>query len=285
MRIPLQTRLPAVCHGSIGLAALAALVTLGSAVPAAAQLRDRLIAPTPPAIGEKYHIELGGTLWNPALTGIVSSDQFGIIGSDIDFVKDLGFQKTRFRDLRIVLRPATKHRFRLQYTPVEYTSDTTFTRDIVFNGIRFPLSVPVQAQFGWKVWRFGYEYDAYYASRGFVGVLFEARYTQLSTALTSKLADEYTIAKAPLPAIGLVARGYVLPEVAIDFEVSGFKIPKVAKKYEANYFDWDLHGTVNLTNNFGLQVGWRRATTFLGIDQDKGDLKFQGMWFGAAVRY
>jgi hypothetical protein len=273
------TRLSRCLGITLGVAALV------SAVPASARAQDRLGGGVAPAIGENYHFEIAGTLWNPSLAGIVSSDQFGIIGSNIDFVKDLGFQKTRFGDLRIVLRPGKKHRFRIQYTPVEYTSDTTFTRDIVFNGIRFPVSVPVSAQFGWKVWRFGYEYDAFYAKRGFVGVLLEARYTQLSATLTSTLADEYTIAKAPLPAIGVVGRAYVLSDVAIDVEFSGFKIPTIAKKYEANYADWDIHGTVNLTNNVGLQVGWRRSRTHLGIDQDRGDLKFQGMWFGAAVRY
>ena len=44
-------------------------------------------------------------------------------------------------------------------------------------------------------------------------------------------------------------------------------------------------GTVNLTRNLGMQVGWRRLTTYLNIERDIGDLKFQGMWFGAAVRY
>ena len=28
-------------------------------------------------------------------------------------------------------------------------------------------------------------------------------------------------------------------------------------KYLANYFDWDVHGTVNFTNNVGIQIGWR----------------------------
>ena len=31
--------------------------------------------------------------------------QFEIAGSNVDFVTDLGFEPTRFKDLRIVLRP------------------------------------------------------------------------------------------------------------------------------------------------------------------------------------
>jgi hypothetical protein len=77
----------------------------------------------------------------------------------------------------------------------------------------------------------------------------------------------------------------VIPEVAVNFELSGFKLPDVDPKYQANYFDWDLYGTVNLSNNVGLQVGWRKVSTYLAIESDKGDLQFTGMWFGAALRY
>jgi len=268
---------PMLVAGLLGLAAVLPR-------PALAQI-DRPMPPPQPALGENYHVELGGTLWNPELAGIISSEQFQIIGSDIDFVDDLGYEKTRFRDLRIVLRPGRKHRFRIQYTPVQYTADTVFSRTIVFNGIAFPVSVPVTSQFDWKVLRIGYEYDFLYLDRGFLGALFEVRYTQLEANLATIGIDEFASAKAPLPALGLVGRAYVLPEVAINFEVSGFRIPDIDPKYDADYFDWDIHGTVNLTNNLGVQVGWRRMTTYLNIENDIGDLKFQGMWFGAAVRY
>ncbi|MEO7192781.1 MAG: hypothetical protein ABI051_17165 [Vicinamibacterales bacterium] len=243
------------------------------------------------AIGEKYHAEISGSFWSADPAGLISSEQFGLLGSKIDFLTDLNFTRTRFKDMRIVLRPSKKAKFRIQYTPVEYQSEVLFKRSIVFNGIVFPVSVPVESTFGWKVWRFGYEYDFLYKSRGFVGMLLDARYTTMDASLktNSPLLNpqltEFVKRKAPLPAIGVVARGYVLPRVAVDFEVSGLKLPDVDPKYQANYYDWDLHGTVNLSNNFGVQVGWRRMTTFLSIENDTGDVKFQGMWFGAALRY
>jgi len=239
----------------------------------------------PAVLGEDYHVEVGGNFWNPALFGIISSEQFGQLGSDISFTTDLGFQKTRFRDLRIVLRPGRKHRFRAQYTPVLYTAQTTFARNIVFNGISFPVNLPVQSEFGWKVWRLGYEYDFVYQPWGFVGVLFETRMTDFSAKLNSPIASEFTRAKGPLPALGVVARGYVHPTVALNFELSGMQLPDIDPKYQANYFDWDLYGTVNFSDYVGFQMGYRKMSTFLAIERDKGDLKFQGIWFGAAVRY
>jgi hypothetical protein len=265
----------------IALSAAAALVTPAIASAQFAS-QERL---SPGAIGEKYHVELSGTFWNPTLVGVISARQFDIVGSNVDFVDDLGFEQTRFKDLRIVLRPSKKSRFRIQYTPVVYTAETQLKRTIVWNGQTYSANLPINSTFGWKVWRLGYEYDFLYMDRGFVGALIEARATDFSAELNSPLNNEYTTAKGPLPAIGLVGRAYVLPELALNFEVSGFKIPDIDPKYKATYFDWDINGTFNFTNNVGVQVGWRRMTTFLSIEGDTGDLKFQGMWFGAAVRY
>lgn len=243
------------------------------------------------AIGEKYWVEVTGALWNPQLDGQISSEQFGLVGTTIDFTNDLAYTATRFRDLRIVLRPTKKSKFRVQYTPIRYEADTSFTRTIVFNGIAYPLGVPIESSFDWKVWRLGYEYDFLYRSRGFVGVLAEVRYTQMDARIAtnspaiSPRYEEFTTSRAPLPAFGVVARAYPLQALAVNFEFSGMKFPRMAERYEGNYFEWDLNGTFNVTNNVGIQMGWRRSTTYLSIERDLGDLKFNGLWFGAALRY
>jgi hypothetical protein len=273
-------------------AVVLALATVALAAPTAAHAQYNAPPLSTLAIGERYHVEFSGTLWNPTPEGTIASAQFGLPGTDLNFVTDLGFEQTRFGDMRVVLRPGRKHRLRIQYTPVAYTGESILRRTIVFNGISYPAALPVSSTFNWKVWRFGYEYDMVYMDRGFVGVLLEGRYTDFSASLDAVGRSEFTSAKGPLPAIGLVGRAYVAPSVALNFEVSGFKVPDASalSKYQANYYDWDIHGTVNLTNYFGVQVGWRRMTTFLDIDQgggdrDGGDFKFQGLWFGASVRY
>ena len=267
--------------GVVAIAICAAFVPAAAAAQQFGQQDNRRPAP----LGENYHVEVSGNLWNPNLFGIISSEQFGQLGSDINFISDLGYERTRFKDLRIVLRPGKKHRLRAQYTPVVYTAEKRFSRNIIFNGIIFPVSLPVQSTFEWKVWRLGYEYDFVYKPWGFVGVLLETRMTNFNAELNSVIASEYTQAKGPLPAIGVVARGNVHPNVAVNFEWSGMRLPDIDPKYQANYFDWDLYGTVNFSRYVGFQMGYRKASTFLSIENDRGDLKFGGVWFGAAVRY
>ena len=272
-------------------AAAAAAVTLGVLTPSAASGQFRAPDGGFRAVGERYHVEVAGTFWNPAPSGRIISDSFDAIGDAIDFSSDLGYEKRRLKDFRVVLRPSQRIRLRLQHTPVRYSAETTFDRELVFKGTPFPVSVPIVSDFSWNVWRGGFEYDVLYRSRGFVGVLLEARYTQLDARLAtdtpffSPPLEALVVAKAPLPAIGVVGRGYVLPNVALNLEVSGFRVPRIDDQMEATYVEWDLHGTFNLNEFVGVQIGWRRMTTFLSTSDDEGDLRFRGMWFGGALRY
>ena len=102
----------------LGCAGLVAALALPAS--ALAQAEDPRVSAR--AIGEEYHVELSGSFWRPSVSGIISSEQFGIAGSQIDFVSDLGFKTTRFGDARLVLRPSRRSRFRVQYTPVSYSA-------------------------------------------------------------------------------------------------------------------------------------------------------------------
>lgn len=260
---------------------MSASLTLAS-TPAAAQ--ESTVPNTRP-IGETYRIEVAGGMWQPTVSGIISSEQFGIPGSAIDFVSDLGFTTTRFTDGRLVLRPAKKHKFRVQYVPVSYSAESKLTRSLVFNGLTYAVNLPVNSTFDWKVWRFGYEYDVIYTDRGYLGIILEGRYTEMNASLVSPINSEYTRAKAPLPAAGAVIRLYPIRNVSITGEITGFKLPDIGEDYEANYADIDVYATINLMNNVGVQGGWRRMNSFLRVETDQGDVKFQGGWVGVVIRY
>ena len=64
-------------------------IGLSAAAPAEAQYGARS-ATSNRATGETYHFELGAAFWNPSPDIVISSEQFGQIGSNIDFVQTLG---------------------------------------------------------------------------------------------------------------------------------------------------------------------------------------------------
>ena len=121
------------------------------------------------AIGEKYHAEVRGRCGILTSTARFRASSSACWERKIDLVDDLGYAKTRFKDFRLVLRPSKKANFRMQYTPIDTRPTPSCSRNLVFNGISFPLAIPVSSQFNWNVWRLGYEYDLLYKSRGFVG--------------------------------------------------------------------------------------------------------------------
>jgi hypothetical protein len=266
-------------------AALAAVLLLTSS-PVLAQFKPRPVSD--PATGETYHIEAAAGFWNPSADMSISSESLGIVGTTIDFKNDLGLMDSRFSELHLVLRPARKHKFRFQFIPIDYTQKGhTLSRTVVFNGQAYTLGLPVNSELNWKAFRFAYEYDFLYRDRWFAGVVLDAKYTDVTATLQAPPStNEFTHARAPIPAIGGIARFYVVPNVSITGELTGIKIPdSVSTKYKAHYADFDAYGTVNFTNNVGAQVGYRTFDIGYKFKSDSGSFVLKGLYFGVVARF
>jgi len=242
------------------------------------------------ATGETYHVEVSGAFWNPTPDIVISSEQFGQIGSDVDFVNTLGVTDTRFRQLKVVGRPATKHKFRFEYTPITYDAQKVIQASFVFNGQNFQVGIPVTTNFQWKAYRFGYEWDFLYKSRGYAGLLLDLKYTDVQATLTSNAvgAAQFTHARAPIPAIGAAGRGYVVPNISITGEFSMFKLPERAltsDQYSARYYDYDIYGTVNFNDHIGANFGFRTFDVFYKVKKDHGTMHLNGPYFGVVGRF
>jgi hypothetical protein len=265
-------------------AAVLVLSLFASPGPASAQYRGQ--TPSDRATGETYHVEIGGMLWRPTPDIAITSEALGIIGSRIDFVTDLGIEKSTFRQLKVVLRPSTKAKFRFEYTPITYTARATQRRPVDFNGISYPIALPVDTLLEWKAYRFGFEYDFVYGNRGFVGLLLEAKYTDVDATLANVIDTQFVRARAPIPAVGFIGRAYPVSNISITGEFSFFKLPEsLNEDYRAKFYDFDLYGTVNFTDNFAAQAGYRSFDVLYHVDEDEGELRLKGLYFGGLVRF
>jgi len=241
-----------------------------------------------PATGEKYHVEVSGDFWFPSPNITITSQALTreALGTPIDFVTDLGIEQTRFKQLKFVLRPGRKHKLRFEYTPIGYQAVGTLKRDIIFNGQKYSLALPVASDLEWKAYRFTYEYDFVSRDRGFVGLLLEVKYTDVNAELSNVLVSEFVEAKAPIPTIGVIGRGYVAPNISITGELSGLGTGSIfGEDYRAHYIDFDLYGTVNFNDYVGAQVGYRTFNVFYHVKQDEGDLVLKGLYLGGVVRF
>jgi len=264
----------------------ATLLLLAS--PASAQFVPRPL--NDPATGETYHIEGGFGFWFPGAQMVVSSESLGIVGTPaeqlIDLKSDLGLTDQHFSELHLVLRPSNTSKFRLQYIPINYTQSAVIRRTIVFNGQRYSVGLPVNSSLSWKAYRFGYEYDFVQTNRGYAGFLVEAKYTDVQVELDSPITSEFARAQAPIPALGGIGRVYVVPNISITLDISGFKLPeKLIKGSTGHYIDVDVYGTINFTNNFGAQLGYRSFDVGYVVTHDTGSFKLKGLYLGAVARY
>ena len=263
------------------------LALLLAAAPARAQFQPRPISD--PATGERFHIEAAVGFWSPSADMHVASTALGQLGTDIDFKRDLGLQDQKFPEFQLVLRPATRHKLRLQYIPLAYTQTATLATTVIFNGQRYAISTPVESTLTWKAWRFGYEYDFVSRDRGFGGFLLDFKYTDVGATLTSLVRTDYAQAKAPIPTIGGIFRTYPVPNVSITGEITGFTIgwlPKsLIKDNKGHFADVDFYATLNFTNNVGVQGGYRSFDVGYALAVDSGNFKLTGPYFGIVARY
>ena len=264
---------------------LALLAVVAAATPAAAQFRP----PADPATGESYHIEAACAFWNATPTLIVSSEALGIPGTDVDLVTDLGIEKKSLRDLRLVLRPATKHKFRFSYIPIKYEAEATVKREFVFNGQRYRVGLPVQTTADLTTLRVGYEYDFLYRDSGI-----RRRDPRREVHQCRRRAQQphrrgvRDGRSRRFPTIGVVGPRLRLPRnVSITGEVTYFRVPDNlgGDDFGGRYIDFDFYGTVNFNDNVGAQVGYRSIDVNYFQELDAGTLRFKGLYFGGVVRY
>src|SRR5690348_14913022 len=216
------------------IAALAvASLSLTLAAPARAQFMPQPLSEPAPA--ETYVVEASAAFWSPSADMSLSSGGTGhlsgITGTAIDFKSDLGLVDQHFGQFKVVLRPAKKHKVRFELIPISYEQTTTLNRQIVFNGIRYNLGIPVSSSIDWKAYRFSYEYDFLSRDRWFVGAIAEVKYTDVQASLAATFAGasdtEFAHAQAPIPALGGIARFYVAPAISVTGEVTAFKLPNI----------------------------------------------------------
>jgi len=268
-----------------------ALLVLASATSAFAQFKPRIVQET--TVGDKYHVEGGVDFLFPTAELTVASGGSGVLagipGTDINAKRDLGLEDKNLLQLNLVLKAGQRHKLRVHFLPIKYEQSSILTRQIDFNGQRYNVGLPVNSTLNWKALRIGYEYDFVVKSRGYGGFIIEDKQTDVRVDIVTPISNppaQFAHAQAPIPALGGVARYWIVPRVNVTAEVTGFTIPdSVEGRYNAHYVDVDVYGTVNATNNVGIKVGYRSLDLSYKFKEDSGAFTLKGMYVGAVVRY
>jgi hypothetical protein len=264
---------------SIRSCALAACVLTLAALPARAQYRP--VATTSPA--ETYHVELGAGFWSPSADMQITS---GAAGSAVDLKNDLGLEDKKVAEFQLIIKPALKHKIRVQFIPISYTQTGTPKTALTFGGTTYPAGTAVNSTLEWKAWRFGYEYDVVSTYRGFAGMIVDLKYTDVSATLTAGSRTGAASARAPIPALGGIARVYLAQNLSLTGELTGFKFPGGwIKSTSGSYADMDLYAMLNFADQFGIRAGYRKFDVEYTLTNDTGTFKLSGPYLGVSVRF
>jgi hypothetical protein len=90
----------------------------------------------------------------------------------------------------------------------------------------------------------------------------------------------------PMPTLGGIVRAYLAESLSVTAELTGIKAPKSFEEtFAGKFVDLDLYGTLNLGRNLGVQGGYRSLDVDYVVDEDSGNLKLTGPYFGGMVRF
>lgn len=221
---------------------------------------------------EDYRVEIGAAFWTPAPDVVM---RFSAAGPDIDVVNLFEIEKERFRDFHAIVKPARKHKIRVQKIGISYEKEKTFPG--------LPTS---RADVAWDVWRAGYEWDVVSGDGGFLGLIGELKHTHLvadigPTPGSAPVSADHT---TPVAAVGGIIRGYVSKNMSLTAE--GTRSLRFRGDSEhADFVDYDLYGTFYLGRNVAVQAGYRSMTLDYAIDDDQGVLKMKGPYWGGSIRF
>jgi len=160
-----------------------------------------------PASSSAFEIGARGYYWFPSLDGNAKVDEAAIIGTTIDFEKDLGIEDENYPSVEVFLGGG-RHHLALTYTNIDYSGKKTLTRDIIFIGETY--TGLVESSIEYKMMDLHYQYDFLNLENvgaGFsLGVVFQVKYLDGEIGLKTTTPiniDEKKDFTFPIPMIGL----------------------------------------------------------------------------------
>jgi hypothetical protein len=203
--------------------------------------------------------------------------------NSVDFVQEFAIENTSFPEFRASI--GRSHKLRVSHVTFKYDAEATIQRTIVFQGRTFTLGVPATTDIDWDLWTFGYEWDFVSNRGGFLGVVADLKYNKMvasieSPALVSAAAVDV---KAPIPTLGVIGRGYLGQGGSITVEFTGLRLTR--DTFEGKFNDFDIYGTLHLGRHLGVHAGIRSEDVHYLVDDDIGELKMKGPYFGGALRF
>ncbi|MCK4738463.1 MAG: hypothetical protein KAT46_00800 [Deltaproteobacteria bacterium] len=226
-------------------------------------------------------LKVEGRYWYSTLEADAKVSDGSIIGTNINFVDDLGVDATNgFPELRAIIGLGS-HKIRYSFIQLEWEGDETISQDINFAGFTYTATASVDTTFSVDMHSLGYEYDIIEVIGNKVGLIAELKYIDMNANLeASSLAgsdQKDSLLKFPLPTLGVVAQ-VGIPILFVNAEVTGISLGEKA------YFV-DADASINFIPLPLLTIsgGYRLINIHVDYDDNVGNINIAGPYL--ALRF
>ena len=223
-----------------------------------------LVALLLPASLSAFEIGARGYYWFPSLDGNVKVDEDAIIGTTIDFEKDLGVGDENYPSVEVFLGGG-RHHLSLTYTDIDYSGEKKLTEKITFNGKDYNINAFVNSSIQYKMMDLLYQYDFLNLENvlaGFsLGAVLQVKYLDGDVGLKTTGIDEKEDFKFPIPMIGLNLHFGLLADV-LEVRLRGTAIG-----YAGNTI-YELMGDISWTPFPLVDIHGGYKTFVIDIDED-----------------
>ncbi|UCH00784.1 MAG: hypothetical protein JSU78_02160 [Deltaproteobacteria bacterium] len=212
-----------------------------------------------------FEIGARGYYWFPSLDGTVKVDEANIVGTTIDFEKDLGIEDEDYPSVEVFVGGGNHH-LSLTYTDIEYSGRKTLTRDVYFKGEKYEVDALVTSSIEYKMIDLHYQYDFLDLENilgGFsLGGVFQVKYLDGEVGLKTTGIDEKEDFTIPIPMLGLNLHIGILADI-LEARVRG-----TAMGYSGNTI-YELMADISWTPLPFLDIHGGYKTFIIDIDEDE----------------
>jgi len=234
---------------------------------------------------DRFMLRLGGYTVHNADT-IVRLDANNLpIGTYIDFSDTLGGETRstvfwldghyRFND---------KHALVFSWYDLRFRGSTVLGQDIVWGGITYPLSTPVDSEVKFDVYKLSYQYSVYHSDEVELGASFGFHVMRVgasivATGINQQQSEAIT---APLPVFGLFASYHFSPRFSAFYNYESFFID-YQDKVRGALVDFLFGLEYRIFRNVALGVAYNRFDLNVRITGDNKTLNMETNWNGGML--
>ena len=226
-------------------------------------------------IVKPWKISVGGYFisHDESVSSLTLSD---ILGTDIDFQKDLGFdQASNSVRVNAQYRFNDFHKIEFSYYRVNSDASGSLKKDIVFDGNTYQVGATVSSHLNLDVYKLNYGYTFYRTDALEIDLGLGIHAMDIDTGIKgtaningltrSETLSNYTVL-APLPVVGLHMNYAFTPNFDLYGSIDYFGA--TISKYSGSFSDFIVGGEYQVFDNFGVGIGFNMTDLDLEIDED-----------------